>query len=163
MSTRKKKIPIRKTKLNTIGIDEEIETKQKPTVLGSGHKQEFETGSKRDNQIGKGMPSLLQFMALIEVSKVSESGAVRYGKDNWRKGQPISRYLDSALRHLVKFTCNWQDEPHIEQCIWNLLCIKETKMMIALGKLPKSLDDIPNEFFEDENMANIMKDILGWV
>ncbi len=131
-------------------------------VLDSGKRQQFSTGSQRDIEDGKGLPSLLQFMAIMEVSKVSEMGANKYGRENWRKGQPLSRYFDSAMRHLIKFFANWQDEPHLEQAIWNLLCLKETKMMIDIGKLPKELDDIPNEFFKDEDMAQLMKNILGW-
>jgi hypothetical protein len=135
----------------------------KPTVLDSGKRQEFSTGSRRDLQEGKGNPSLLQLMAIIEVSKVAEAGAVRYGRDNWRKGQPLSRYLDSAMRHLIKFNYGWEDEPHLDQCIWNLLSLRETQMAIKMGLLPEELNDIPHEMFKNKDIAKLMKEILGWI
>lgn len=134
----------------------------KPTVLDSGKRQEFSTGSKRDLQEGKGDPSLLQLISIGFVSRICEMGAKKYGTDNWRRGQPLSRYLSSAKRHLDKFVMNWQDEPHLEMAIWNLMCLQETQSMIKMGLLPKELDDIPNEFFRGHDMAKLMKEKLGW-
>jgi hypothetical protein len=134
----------------------------KPMVLDSGKRQEFPTGSKRDLQEDKGDPSLLQLISIGFVSKICEIGAKKYGKDNWRKGQPLSRFLSSAKRHLDKFALNWQDEPHLEMAIWNLMCLQETKSMIKMGLLPVELDDVPNEFFKDHDMAKLMKETLGW-
>lgn len=134
----------------------------KPKVLDSGERQQFSTGSQRDISAGKGTPSLLQLMAILEVSKVCEAGAVKYERENWRKGQPLSRYFDSAFRHLVKYALNWTDEPHLDQAIWNLLCIRETKAMIDMGLLPKELDDMPNDYFKNNDMAKLMKEFLGW-
>jgi len=133
---------------------------EKPQVLDSGERQQFETGSQRDTQDGKGMPSLLQFISIMEVSKVAESGASKYLPHNWRRGQPLSRYLDSAMRHMFKFAMNWQDEPHLSMAIWNLMSLQETKSMIKMGLLPVDLDDVPNEFFADNDMSKLMKDIL---
>jgi hypothetical protein len=135
----------------------------KPQVTKSDNSQVFSTGSRRDKQEGKGLPSLLQLAAMLEVSKVAETGAVHYGRDNWRKGQPLSRFLDSAIRHIVKYVYGWNDEPHIEQAIWNLLSLKETKMMIDMDLLPKELDDVPSDMFKDKDMADLMKKVLGWV
>ncbi|PKP53833.1 MAG: hypothetical protein CVT92_02555 [Bacteroidetes bacterium HGW-Bacteroidetes-1] len=134
----------------------------KPKVLDSGKRQEFSTGSRRDIQEGKGLPSLLQLIAIMEVAKVCEAGAEKYGRENWRKGQPLSRYFDSAIRHMFKFALNWKDEPHLPQAIWNLMCLIETKSMITMGLLPKELDDLPNEFFQNDDMANLMKTMLGY-
>lgn len=133
-----------------------------PTVLDSGKRQQFSTGSQRDIEEGKGLPSLLQLMAIMEVAKVCELGANKYGRENWRKGQPLSRYFDSAMRHLFKFAMNWNDEPHLPMAIWNLMCLLETKNMIKMGKLPEELNDIPNEFFNNDDMATLMKEFLGW-
>lgn len=149
-----------KVKGNTMSSNKD--SNAKPTVLDSGKRQEFSTGSRRDLQEGKGDPSLLQLISLGMVSKICEAGAIKYGKDNWRKGQPLSRYLSSAKRHLDKFTMNWLDEPHLEMAIWNLMCLQETKSMIKMGLLPKELDDVPNEFFRDQDMAPLMKEHLGW-
>lgn len=126
-------------------------------VLDSGERRGFSTGSQRDKADGKGMPSLLQFMALMNVSKVCESGAVKYRPRNWELGQPCSTYLDSGLRHLFKFILNWQDEPHLSQANWNFLCLHETKIRCALGMLPTELDDIPSTFLKDTNMIEMLK------
>lgn len=58
----------------------------------------------------------------LEVSKHFEDGAKKYGEDNWMKGIPAHCYIDSAIRHYLKYFRNDQDEPHERAFIWNLLC-----------------------------------------
>lgn len=41
--------------------------------------------------------------ALHEVARVMEFGAVKYGYNNWENGMNWSRYLDAAMRHIVKW------------------------------------------------------------
>ena len=60
--------------------------------------------------------------ALIEVSKHFEEGAKKYGPDNWQKGIPVHCYIDSAVRHYLKFLRGDVDEPHDRAFIWNLMC-----------------------------------------
>jgi hypothetical protein len=59
---------------------------------------------------------------LLEVSKQYEDGAVKYGDNNWRKGIPIHCYIDSAVRHYLKYCRGDEDEPHDRAVCWNLLC-----------------------------------------
>lgn len=59
---------------------------------------------------------------MLEVSKHFEEGAVKYGEDNWRKGIPAKRYIDSAVRHYLKFLRGDKDERHDRAFCWNLLC-----------------------------------------
>lgn len=59
---------------------------------------------------------------LLEVSKQFEDGALKYGDNNWRKGIPLHCYIDSALRHYIKFCRGDKDEPHDRAVCWNLLC-----------------------------------------
>lgn len=129
----------------------------KPTVLDSGKRQEFSTGSRRDLQEGKGRFDLFQMLALMDIAKVNEDGAVKYSARNWELGQPCSRYLDSALRHLSKFILGFRDEPHLSQCTWNLLCLHETKIRCKIGLLPAELDDIPSQFFKDGKTHELIK------
>lgn len=110
-------------------------------VKDSGVRQEFDTGSRRDTQEGKGRYDLLPFYALDRLSKHFENGAVKYGEHNWRKGQPLSRYLSSTLRHITKWTMGLRDEDHLAAALWNIACIIETEYMIAQDKLPRELDD----------------------
>jgi len=59
---------------------------------------------------------------ILEVSKHFEDGAVKYGQNNWQKGIPVYCYIDSAVRHYLKFLDGQTDEPHDRAFIWNLLC-----------------------------------------
>jgi hypothetical protein len=60
--------------------------------------------------------------ACLEVSKHFEQGAQKYGENNWQKGIPVSCYLDSAVRHYLKWRRGDADEPHNRAAIWNILC-----------------------------------------
>lgn len=59
---------------------------------------------------------------LLEVSKHFEEGAKKYGPYNWQKGIPIHSYIDSAVRHYLKYRAGWTDEPHDRAFVWNLMC-----------------------------------------
>lgn len=60
--------------------------------------------------------------ALLDLSIHFEQGAVKYGENNWQKGIPCSRYIDSAVRHYLKMQMELQDEPHDRAFLWNLVC-----------------------------------------
>lgn len=57
---------------------------------------------------------------LLEVSKHYEEGAKKYAERNWEAGIPCHCYIDSAIRHLIKWADNWDDEPHDRAVVWNL-------------------------------------------
>lgn len=59
---------------------------------------------------------------LLEVSIHYSEGSKKYGPDNWKKGIPVNCYLNSALRHYLKWRRNDKDEPHDRAFVWNLLC-----------------------------------------
>lgn len=63
---------------------------------------------------------------LLEVSKHFEDGAKKYGERNWEKGIPAHCYLDSAIRHYLKFEDDMVDERHDRAFCWNLLCLAWT-------------------------------------
>ena len=175
-------------------------------IKDSGKRQEFNTGSVRDTDEGKGQPHLVPGEALfhyksekIDIRDIStldliennllcfaivskerkdtmhflysaidytiqyikeitdgtysspmkavaihfQQGAKKYTKNNWRKGQPISRMYDSAMRHLWACIDGLQDEPHSSALLWNLFAIVQTKLDIQHGYLPHELDDFP--------------------
>jgi hypothetical protein len=58
---------------------------------------------------------------MIEVSKQFEDGCRKYGLDNWKKGLPARIYVNSALRHYLKWLRGDQDEPHDRAFVWNLI------------------------------------------
>ena len=59
---------------------------------------------------------------LLEVSKHFEEGARKYGENNWQKGIPASCYINSAIRHYLKWRRGDNDEPHHRAFVWNLMC-----------------------------------------
>lgn len=59
---------------------------------------------------------------LLEVSKHFEEGAKKYGEKNWTLGINLHCYIDSAIRHYLKWCRGDNDEPHDRAFCWNLLC-----------------------------------------
>jgi hypothetical protein len=112
-------------------------------VKDSGKRQEFSTGSVRDTNENKGRFDLLPAYALFMWARQLEEGAKKYEQRNWEKGQPLSRYMDSALRHLFKHLSGARDERHDVSALWNIGALIETKHRIDKGLLPKELDDLP--------------------
>lgn len=110
----------------------------------SGERQSFETGAVRDTQSGKGRFDLLSPIVDKRLAIIMEKGALKYNPRNWEKGIPLSRFLDSAKRHLAQFIEGHVDEDHLGQAIWNLNGLMHTQELIKRGLLPSSLDDLPN-------------------
>lgn len=104
--------------------------------------EKFETGSRRDSREGKGRYDLIPWEVIQLLSKRYESGALLYGDNNWRKGQPLGRYLDSCLRHLFQHLEGRTDEDHDIAALWNLIAFIWTRLSIQDKKLPDTLDDI---------------------
>ena len=58
----------------------------------------------------------------LEVAKHFEEGAKKYGESNWRRGIPVHCYIDSAVRHYLKWLRGDNDEPHDRAFVWNIMC-----------------------------------------
>ena len=58
----------------------------------------------------------------LEVAKHFEEGALKYGENNWQKGLPVKSYINSAVRHYLKWLRGDDDEPHDRAFVWNLVC-----------------------------------------
>lgn len=58
----------------------------------------------------------------LEVSIHFEEGAKKYGENNWQRGIPVHCYIDSAVRHYLKFLRGDKDEPHDRAFCWNIMC-----------------------------------------
>ena len=58
---------------------------------------------------------------LLEVSKHYEEGAKKYADRNWEKGIPLHCYIDSGVRHYLKWLRGDSDEPHDRAFVWNML------------------------------------------
>lgn len=62
------------------------------------------------------------YSMLIEVSKQFEDGANKYKPRNWESGILLHCYIDSGVRHYIKYCRGDKDEPHDRAVCWNLLC-----------------------------------------
>ena len=62
------------------------------------------------------------YTAILEYAKHMEAGCKKYGDRNWESGIPVSVYLDSALRHFIKYMRGDTDERHDRAMLWNLFC-----------------------------------------
>ncbi len=111
-------------------------------VNDSGMRETFDTGSKRDTRAGKGRFDLIAPHALKRLAQHYENGAVKYGDRNWEKGQPVSRYLDSAIRHLYDYLAGDRSEDHLAAVAWNAMAAIETEKRVRDGRLPEELDDV---------------------
>lgn len=60
--------------------------------------------------------------AILEYACHLEDGCMKYGDRNWEKGIPLSRFIDSGIRHFLKFRRGDDDERHDRAFIWNMLC-----------------------------------------
>lgn len=59
---------------------------------------------------------------ILDLSKHFEDGAKKYGERNWEKGIPVHSFIDSALRHYLKFLRGDEDENHKISFVWNIVC-----------------------------------------
>ena len=62
------------------------------------------------------------YQAMLEVAIHFEEGSVKYGDDNWKKGIPVNVYIDSCIRHYLKYKSGMTDERHDRAVLWNLVC-----------------------------------------
>lgn len=109
----------------------------------SGHRQVFTTGAQRDRQVGKGRYDLISPIALKRLADILEKGAIKYSERNWEKGMNISRFIDSAMRHLSQYIEGRRNEDHLGQAAWNLHSALHGEEMIERGLWLKELYDIP--------------------
>ena len=90
-------------------------------IKDSGERTQFDSGAVRDMHGGKGRMDLVPWYAVIELSKHCEDGAKKYGERNVDKGIPQHSLIDSAFRHLAKYTQGETDEPHLRAAAWNIM------------------------------------------
>lgn len=95
--------------------------KKTAAIQDSGERTVFPSGAARDMHAGKGRMDLLPWEAILEVSKHCEEGALKYGERGCEKGIPIHSLVDSAFRHLAKYTAGETNEPHLRAAAWNIL------------------------------------------
>ena len=73
---------------------------------------------------------------ILSVSIHYKDGAEKYEDRNWEKGIPLHSFLDSGVRHLLKFSRGDTDERHDRAFVWNMLGLLWT------SKHKPELDDV---------------------
>ncbi|MBR5583141.1 MAG: hypothetical protein IKW21_01285 [Lachnospiraceae bacterium] len=74
---------------------------------------------------------------MLEVSVHYRDGAKKYKPHNWKLGIPVSSYISSGVRHLLKDVDGQCDERHDRAFVWNMLgAIWTMKHKPELNDLP---------------------------
>lgn len=121
-----------------------LQSKEGFEIKDSGVHHNFETGSRRDSQEGKGAPDLISPFMEDRLSKHYEAGAIKYAPRNWELGQPSSQYFRSARRHLKEYLMGKREEDHLAAAIWNISGIIHNEELVKLGIYDPELLDTPN-------------------
>lgn len=58
---------------------------------------------------------------MLDLALHYEQGCLKYGERNWEKGIPLHCYIDSGVRHFLKYIRNDDDERHDRAFLWNML------------------------------------------
>ena len=116
-------------------VKTEVETDVVSGIKSNGDMTVFASGAVRDKKTGKGRCDLLPACVLLRLAKHYERGAERYGEYNWQQGIPCHSFVDSAMRHLLKYMDGQTDEDHLIAAIWNLCGLAWTE-----EKLPELMD-----------------------
>ena len=106
-------------------------------ILDSGERTVFPTGSVRDMHEGKGDMASIPWESILRLSKHYENGAKKYQRWNFRKGIPVSSFIDSACRHLAKYQFGMDDEDHLAAAAFNVL-----GAMLMENTMPE-MNDLP--------------------
>ena len=69
-------------------------------IAAEAAQQQVRGDALRYNE-GKPCLSQIDLTCLADCAKVLEFGAKKYGRNNWRKGMPVDKLLDSLLRHIA--------------------------------------------------------------
>jgi hypothetical protein len=111
----------------------------------SGERETFSTGAVREPNLGRGRYDLISPIGLKALAIHYERGAAKYSDRNWESGLPLSRHLNSAIRHLQDYLSGDREEDHLSACVFNAFAIIHNLEQIEKGKLPKEINDLPNQ------------------
>lgn len=99
----------------------------------SGQREEYPTGMVRDTQEGKPDYTLVDFAYLKRWAELMARGAVKYGRDNWRRAsteEELERFKASALRHMYQWLEGDESEDHSVACSFNLAAAEMVKQKL---------------------------------
>lgn len=81
-------------------------------------------------------------VAIRRVAARCQLGAEKYAEHNEKKGMPMSRFVDSSLRHIYQYLEGDRSEDHLAAAAWNLMGLMHTEDGIARGSLSPDLNDL---------------------
>lgn len=97
----------------------------------------YEALEKFREGLGFDKPTLV-----LEVAIHYAEGCQKYGERNWQKGIPLHCYIDSGVRHYLKWLRGDDDERHDRAFVWNILgAIWTHENKPELREYPYNLED----------------------
>ena len=119
----------------------------------SDEKDTYMGNATRNARKGKGRYDLISPRATRRLARVFEDGVEGHGARNWEQGILMSRFIDSAQRHIGDYMLGKDDEDHLAMAEWNLHCAIHTEEECMDGNLPKSLLDLPRHCDIDKDVT----------
>ena len=124
-------------------------------IKDSGERTQFASGAVRDMHEGKGDMASIPWEAVLRLSKHYEAGAKKYKRWNFRKGIPVSSFIDSACRHIAKYQCGMDDEDHLAAAAFNILgAMLMENTMPEMQDLPLRKGKNTFDYFEKQVKSN---------
>ncbi len=99
----------------------------------SGERIEFDSGMKRDTQVGKPRYDLCDKRMYKRWAELMGRGADKYGENNWRKANSqaeLNRFRASAERHLISWLDGEDDEDHAAAVMFNVAAYEAIKLKL---------------------------------
>jgi len=96
---------------------------KKFTIKDSGKRQEYASGAVRDTNEGKIRWDLLPIECLKRIAEHYTKGAKKYDDNNWKKGMPTKRFIESAWRHWGEYLLGETEEDHLSAVVFNIFGI----------------------------------------
>jgi len=96
-------------------------------TLSNSSNRVFESGSQRDDDTNKPLPSHLDAYVRMRFGYLLRMGSNKYEKNNWQKGQPDESSLESIHRHLAKYEMGDRTEDHLSAIIFGIQLIMKNE------------------------------------
>jgi hypothetical protein len=125
-------------------------------AVQAGEKMErVASGAIRSTNDGKGRFDLISVHGLLRLAMHYQHGAEKYCDRNWEKSMPMSRYVNSAMRHLVKYLGGDRCEDHLAAVAWNVFALMDHEERIERGLISPDVNDLPkpNTMFKPDEFV----------
>lgn len=112
-------------------------------VKDSGVREEYESGMRRDTQEGKPDYTLIHIPFLTRLAIHLVKGAKKYGENNWKLANSpaeLKRFKKSAIRHMIQWLSEEDDEDHMAAVCFNLMAAEYVKDRIKFEGEPQEDD-----------------------